>query len=90
MAFSSTIDGKAPLGDKVLAWGTYTNGTTGDTGGNINTGLKTCVNMKLQPKGSSVIATASVVNETFPLAGNAVTIVTSDDEDGYWEAIGWE
>jgi len=73
-----------------MSFGTYTNGTAGDTGGNVDTGLKTCEHFQIQPKGSSVIATQSVVNETFPLAGSAITIVTSDDEDGYWSAIGWD
>jgi hypothetical protein len=28
------------------------------------------------------------VNETLPVAGNAITIVTVDGADGLWEAIG--
>lgn len=89
MAFASAITQRPyAVGNKRWSFGTYTNGS-GDTGGNINTGLRMCENIKLTPKGSSVIATASVVNEDLPVAGNAVTVVTADNEDGYWEAVGY-
>lgn len=88
MAFESAIVGETVFGNKRIKWGTYTNGS-GDTGGNINTGLQSCEAIFLQPGGSSVIATAPVVNETLPVAGSAVTVVTADDEDGTWLAIGY-
>jgi len=89
MAFESAITkrGKIP-GSGLVHCGTYTNGS-GDTGGDINTGLLKCEAIFLQSGGSSVIATAPVVNETLPCTGSAVTIVTADDEDGTWMAIGY-
>lgn len=88
MAFASAISGRTVFGNKRVTWGTYTNGG-GETGGDVNTGLHVCEFMKLQPKGSAIIITASVVDETFPVAGKAVTIVTADGEDGYWLAFGY-
>jgi hypothetical protein len=89
MAFESAITQRPiAVGNRRWAWGTYTNGS-GDTGGNIDTGLRMCENLFLQPCGSAVIATAPVINEDFPVDGSAVTVVTSDDEDGIWWAIGY-
>jgi hypothetical protein len=88
MAFASAVTQRGvAVGNKRWAWGTYTNGS-GDTGGNINTGLSLCEVLILQPTGSSAIATAPSVNETLPIAGSAVTVVTADNEDGIWLAIG--
>lgn len=87
MAFSSAITDLSVFGDKKVSYGTYTNGGS-DTGGDIDTGLDVCENIRLQPKGSAVIANNPVVNETLPIAGSAVTIVTTADEDGYWVAFG--
>ena len=88
MAFSSSIILKNKIfGSRKIVVGTYTN-ASGDTGGDIDTGLKRVEFLVLQPKGSSVIATAPSVNETFPCDGSAVTIVTADNEDGYWFAFG--
>lgn len=89
MAFASAITQRpSAFGNKRFSMGTYTNGS-GDTGGNINTGLRSCEFICLQPGGSSVIATAPVVNETLPVAGTAVTVVTADNEDGNWFAVGY-
>ena len=89
MAFASAITQRPiSVGNKRWSWGTYTNGS-GDTGGDIDTGLRSCESIILQSSGSAVIVAAPVVNETLPCAGNAVTVVTSDDEDGYWEAKGY-
>jgi hypothetical protein len=68
-------------------WGTYTNGS-GETGGDVATGLGRCEIFQLQPKGTAVVATAPVVNETLPLESGDVTVVTADNEDGTWFAIG--
>ena len=88
MAFESEVTIRSVMGNKRVHFGTYTNGS-GDTGGDINTGLRSCEFLSLQPGGSSAIATAPVVNETLPVAGSAVTVVTADDEDGNWMAIGY-
>ena len=69
--------------------GTFTN-TSGSTGGDITTGLKTVVEFSLQHTGSAVVASAPVVNETLPLADTAITIVTVADADGRWIAWGTE
>jgi hypothetical protein len=66
--------------------GTFTN-TSGSTGGNINTGLKTIDFMLLQVKGSAV-GNAPAVNETMPADGDAVTIVTDADAVGTWVVVG--
>lgn len=87
MAFSSTILCKSVFGNKRIAYGTFTNGTN-DTGGDINTGLKICEFIVLQPKGTAVSSNQAVVNKTLPIAGNAITIVTDAGVSGYWFAIG--
>ena len=43
----------------------------------------------LQAKGAAVTANESVVNETFPVAGGDVTIVTDADLTGTFVAIGY-
>lgn len=88
MAFSSTIENYGVEGDKNVNRGTYTSADA-STGGNIDTGLAYCEFMKLTPMASAVSASASVVNETLPVAGSAVTIVTIANEAGYWEAVGY-
>jgi len=87
MAFVDAIVGRNFSGSKARTWGTYTNGG-GDIGGDIDTGLRMCELIKLTPKGAAVNANAPVVNETLPIAGSAITIVTDDGADGYWDAIG--
>ena len=87
MAFVSAVQGSTVFGDKRVVFGTFTNGAS-DTGGDINTGLSSCQVMILQSTGSAINANTPVVNETFPCAGNQVTIVTDADADGTWIAIG--
>jgi hypothetical protein len=92
MAFASTITKAAQsfFGDKKVASGTWTN-ANGDTGGDINTGLTICEYISLTVNASSAGSITSVpcVNETLPIAGSAVTIVTLDGQDGYWWAYGY-
>jgi len=88
MTFASTITVKGVMGNKKYRMGTWTCGS-GDTGGDINTGLGICESIILQSTGSAVVASAPVVNETLPVAGSAVTIVTTDNEDGIWIAFGY-
>lgn len=90
MAFSYTVndDGVEEfLGRKKVVTGTFTN-ASGSTGGDIKTGLRRVLSFKLQHTGSAVVASAPVVNETMPLDGGDVTIVTVADADGTWEALG--
>lgn len=90
MVFESTITERGrqqSVGDFAFAFGTYTNGG-GDSGGDIDTGLKEVHVMILQPGGGSVIASAPSVDETLPFDGSAVTVVNTTGEDGQWFAIG--
>ena len=87
MSFSSAITHHDVWGSTAITKGTYTN-AGGDTGGNIDTGLKLCQGLFLQPIGGAVNTNAPVVNETLPVAGSAVTIVTDDGADGIWTAFG--
>jgi len=86
MAITSRVDGG--YGAEAFVYGTYTS-TGGSTGGEVVTGLLSCKGLHLQPKGSAVISTQSVVNETFPVNGGSITIVTSADEVGQWFANGY-
>lgn len=87
MAFTVTSKEETVFGNKRIVTGVYTN-TSSSTGGELTTGLNEIIHVTLQPKGSAVIATASVVNETLPLTGSDVTIVTSADEVGTFLIIG--
>lgn len=88
MGFTYTISEYGVRGARKFRRGTYTS-AAGSTGGDINTGLTICEHMNLQPTGGSVSASDPVVNETFPVAGTAVTIVTVANEVGNWEATGY-
>jgi hypothetical protein len=88
MAFTSTILGQSALANRRVTYGTYDTSST-ETGGDIDTGLMTCECIMLTPKGSAVTSNQAVVNETLPVAGNAVTIVHDASSDGYWVAIGY-
>lgn len=90
MAFTSVVTNVVPNveGAKKTVKGTFAN-TSGSTGGDINTGLTVCEELVLQHTGSAVVASAPVVNETFPVAGSAVTIVTVADTSGIWVAKGY-
>jgi hypothetical protein len=87
VAFASAITDTGYIGNLRYAYGTYTNGV-GDTGGDIDTGLDSVFFAALQPNAAATVAAQHVVNDTLPVAGNALTIVTGDGEDGYWFAIG--
>ena len=87
MAFSYTILGQTVFGNKRVVYGTFAN-AGGSTGGDIATGLDVCENITLQHTGSAVVASAPVANETFPLAGGVVTVVTVADTNGLFTAFG--
>jgi hypothetical protein len=88
MAFSSAITIKSVFGNKRVHIGTYTTSSS-ETGGDINTGLRSCEFIVLQQTASAVTADAPVINETLPCDGSAVTIVQTASADGYWMAIGY-
>lgn len=85
MAFSFTKDGERVAGNLRWTSGTFTNSST--TGGDIRTGLQKVLGMILQQKGSGVVASQAVINETFPMS-DPVTIVTANNAAGYWQAFG--
>jgi hypothetical protein len=87
MAFASTITDKTVFGNKRRHSGTFSCASV--AGGDIDTGLRRCESVNLTHKGSAVVASAPVVNETLPCAGSAVTIVTVSSAAGYWEATGY-
>lgn len=88
MAFTSAIVTKTVFGNKRVHFGTFT--TSGaETGGDIDTGLRSCEEIFLQQMAAAVTADAPVINETLPVDGSAVTIVTTASADGYWMAIGY-
>lgn len=87
MAFSSTITSVTVCGHLVRSYGTFTNGA-GDSGGNIDTGIKWVRGMTLTSSGAAAVADDGSVNETFPCDGSAVTVVNTTGADGYWEAWG--
>ena len=88
MAFASTITSQNSMGNKRANFGTFTNGTS-DEGGDIDTGLTICEMIVLQSVDTAVIASATVANETLPVAGTAVTVVCTASEDGNWIAWGY-
>lgn len=88
MAFAYTKTQETVFGNKKVIWGTFTNGGS-DTGGDIETGLTNCDGLIIQQTGSAVTTGAPVVNETFPVAGGSITVVTDADADGVWYAWGY-
>ena len=88
MAFESAVTSQGVQGNKKITKGTYTN-ASGDSGGDVDTALIMCESLVLQPNDTAVIANAAVVNETLPVSGAAVTIVTTASEDGVWIAEGY-
>lgn len=87
MADISTFVGRAVVGNECMTWGTYTDAGAG-AGGDINTRMGMCSKIVLQPYGTTVATNASVVNETFPTAGNAVAMVCDASQTGMWIAWG--
>lgn len=87
MADISTFVGESVVGGERMTWGTYTDAGAG-AGGDINTRLRLCTKIFLQPYGSSVAGNASVVNETLPTDGSAVAIVCDASQTGLWIAFG--
>lgn len=85
MAFASAVTFKTVFGNKRVHYGTY----GGSTGGNINTGLRLCEHIQLQPKSSAVEANAPAVNEDMPCAGDAVTVVHDSGGAGTFMAVGY-
>jgi hypothetical protein len=93
LAFTSTITETVVMGNKRMSYGTFTN-TSGDTGGEVDTGLSKVDIMFTQTTGAVVPAQSSSINETLPLHNTSatstvsVTLVTVADNVGFWVAYG--
>ena len=85
MAFASTVSGSTVFGDLRVVYGTW---TTDTTTGDINTGLDKVLTMSITAAGTNIVADAPTINETFPCAGSAVTIICTSGKVGYWVAYG--
>ena len=88
MALTQTTNVETHIGGVRKVSGNYIN-TGGATGGKIQTGLTVVNAFKLQPWGAAVVTSFPVVNETLPLNGGTVTIVTLANESGCWFAEGF-
>lgn len=88
MAFTTTITNQTVFGNKRVVMGTFVS-DGGSTGGDIATGLQKVDNIILQHTGAAVVASAPVVNETLPLSGGNVTIVTVANTSGTFIAYGY-
>lgn len=89
MAFVSQVDQITTEGVQKVVRGVYVN-DLGSTGGDIATYLTVVLSFQLQPQGAVLLASAPVVNETFPLVnGGLVTVVNNANETGYFEARGY-
>lgn len=88
MGFTTAITLKTVFGNKRVHHGTYVSASS-TAGGDIDTGLRSCEAIRLIPKAAAVATNASVVNESLPVNGSAVTIVTDANQSGYWEAWGY-
>lgn len=86
MAFSFTKTDETVAGSLRFTMGTFAN-AGGSTGGNVYTGLQKVQGMKLSQKGTGVVASDPVVNETLPV-DDPVTIVTAANVSGTWLAWG--
>ena len=88
MAFVSAITETTVFGNKRIHFGTYVS-ASGTAGGDVNTGLRSCEMMLLQGVAAAVTASTPTVNETLPIEGSAVTIVTIANASGRWMAVGY-
>jgi hypothetical protein len=86
MAFTVTYQHDIMSTHEVVT-GTYVS-DSGSTGGEIATGLNHIDGCIIQEWGSAVITSAPVVNESFPLAGGSITIVTVANKSGSFIAWG--
>jgi hypothetical protein len=87
MAFGSAITEKSQAGNKRVHYGTFDCASV--TGGDIDTGLRSCEMIELTCKGSAVATNAPAVDEDLPVDGSAVTIVADSGQTGYWIARGY-
>lgn len=88
MAIVTVKDIDTVIGNVRMTGGTVTI-SGGSTGGDLNTGLGQCLAAWFVGAGAAVDAALPSCNETFPCAGDAVTIVTTANTTLRWFAIGY-
>lgn len=93
MTFSAAKIGKGQFGGLYWKIFGYFSQAMGDTGGDIDTGLRLCFIMRLEGNSTAATSTMKVDEPAMingnPVDGSAVTIVTSNDiRYGFWTAIG--
>jgi len=86
MAFTSAVDFVNVSGGRRLSAGTWTN-AAGDSGGTINTGLKHC-NVFVWSANSHFGGPDVKVTKNPSGSPGSVTIVTGDNVDADWFAMG--
>ena len=86
MAFAYVVNVSFTIGAKKIVTGSYTNAVAG-TGGDIDTGLSVCESFVCSPAAAAV-TNAHVANETFPVSGGVITIITANTESGCFVASG--
>lgn len=90
MSFSNAITDTVAIGDKRLAWGSFTSGST--TGGTVTTGLASVESFVLCPNKATTaptgIMTIDSASTTLPQGKDGVVIKTDSGISGYWQAIG--
>lgn len=87
MAITITKLGENVVGNQRMVFGKYVT-DSGDTGGEITTGLLHIDCMMVTATGSSIVADAPTIDETFPLTGGDATIICTANSSGYWMAFG--
>jgi len=87
MAFTVTDIQRGVIGDLqyVFQKGVSTSGTTG---GDFTTGLGSVLIAAMVEQGTATQGAGAVINETFPLASGAVTVVTAANATVYLLAFG--
>jgi len=91
MAFTYYLDETTIVGNKRKARGRFVS-AGGSTGGDIVTGLKRVTGFNTTHTAAAVVADSPVANETFTATGyngGTVTIVTTANASGIWEAEGY-
>lgn len=86
MTIVTTINGKTVFGNKRVHYGTSV--ISGDVAtDDVVTGLTRVDSMTVVVKGGT--QKGSAINETLPISGTDITVVTeSNNQTFYWEAIG--
>ncbi len=90
MAFSARPIDKVPnnIGDRKITVGKWSNDSA-STGGNINTGLRICESLILQPIGTAITSVPVVHSKTvLPMTGSRINIVTIENQSGLYIAYG--